>query len=62
MLESTCKSIAKEYVLHSSYSLTDIALMLGYSDLSSFSRAFKRWTGQGPLQAREAGSNIAEIR
>ena len=56
MLESTCKSIASEYVLHSNYSFTDIALMLGYSDLSSFSRAFKRWTGLGPLQAREAGS------
>ena len=56
MLESICKSIASEYVLHSNYSFTDIALILGYNDLSSFSRAFKRWTGLGPLQAREAGS------
>ena len=55
ILEDLCKSIATEYVLHSDYSFTDIALMLGYNDLSSFSRAFKRWTGAGPLQARESG-------
>jgi AraC-like DNA-binding protein len=29
-------------------------MMLGYTDLSSFSRAYKRWTGVGPQQAREA--------
>ncbi len=56
ILENICKSIATEYVLHSDYSFTDIALMLGYNDLSSFSRAFKRWTGNGPMQAREAGA------
>lgn len=55
ILEAICKSIAVEYVLHSDYSFTDIALMLGYNDLSSFSRAFKRWTGVGPLHARETG-------
>ena len=28
--------------------LTQIALELGFRDLSSFSRAFKRWTGETP--------------
>ncbi len=53
LLESVCKSIAIEYVQHTDYSITDIALMLGYNDLSAFSRAFKRWTGVGPALARE---------
>lgn len=54
MLEAISRSIAREYILHSDYSVTDIAMMLGYTDLSSFSRAYKRWTGTGPQQAREA--------
>ena len=54
MLEAVCRSIAREYILHTDYSVTDIAMMLGYTDLSSFSRAYKRWTGVGPQQAREA--------
>ena len=44
MVETVCRSIDVEYVRHTTYSFTDIALMLGYNDLSSFSRAFKRWT------------------
>jgi AraC-like DNA-binding protein len=30
-------------------SLTEIAFLLGYSELSAFNRAFKRWTGLTPL-------------
>lgn len=32
--------------------LTDIAALLGYSELSAFSRAFKRWTGMAPATYR----------
>lgn len=37
-------------------SITDLALNLGYSELSAFSRAFKRWTGVSPQQWHPAES------
>jgi AraC-like DNA-binding protein len=46
-------AIAQDYVLHSEFSLTDISIMLGYGELSSFSRAFKRLTGKSPDFARK---------
>jgi AraC-like DNA-binding protein len=52
MVETIRRGIARQYVHHSDVALTDIALMLGYSELSAFSRAFRRWTGESPRQAR----------
>lgn len=52
MVESVRRDIAEQYVQRSDFSLTDIALMLGYSELSAFSRAFRRWTGSSLQQAR----------
>lgn len=37
--------------------LSDIAQLLGYSDQSAFTRAFKRWTGTTPLQQRRSDSH-----
>lgn len=38
--------------LSSGQSVTDLALNLGYSEISAFSRAFKRWSGVSPQQWR----------
>jgi AraC-like DNA-binding protein len=37
--------LAAKYLRHSRMSLTQIAEVLGYSELSAFSRSFKRWHG-----------------
>jgi len=48
------QGLADKYLQDSSLSLTEIAFMLGFSEMSSFSRAFKRWSGQSPSGYRVA--------
>ncbi|MAB98574.1 MAG: AraC family transcriptional regulator [Pseudomonadaceae bacterium] len=53
MVEGVRRSLAENYVAQSDYSFTEIALLLGYSEASSFSRAFRRWHQLTPLQYRQ---------
>ncbi len=46
------KDLAVDYLTNSGLSITDITFMLGYSQESAFSRAFKQWTGQNPSEYR----------
>jgi len=48
--EQTRAELAEEYVREGRYSLSQIAYLLGFSDQSNFSRAFRRWTGKSPGQ------------
>lgn len=51
-LEELRSSLAVSYLKDSNLVLAEIAYLLGYSALSSFNEAFKRWTGQTPGQFR----------
>ncbi len=42
------KSLALHYMEAGKHPVKEIAIMLGYNELSAFSRAFKRWTGKAP--------------
>jgi AraC-like DNA-binding protein len=44
--------LAVVYLGDQTLSMTDVACLLGYSEGAAFTRAFKRWTGQAPSQAR----------
>ncbi len=48
----------KDYTLvemrNTEFSVSEVAFRLGYRDLSSFYRAFKRWTGTTPVEYRES--------
>jgi AraC-like DNA-binding protein len=50
------KRLALEYLTSDRHTLTDIAFLLGYSEVSAFNRAFKRWTGSSPLRYRLGAS------
>ncbi|WP_293397517.1 AraC family transcriptional regulator [Nevskia sp.] len=46
--------LAKKYLADPRIPLSDAALLLGYSEQSAFTRAFKSWCGQTPLHFRKA--------
>lgn len=47
-LNDTRQQMARAHLEEGRASVTEIAFLLGFADTSSFSRAFKRWTGQSP--------------
>jgi len=53
LLDETRNELAHSYIRDMETDLTEIAFMLGFSEHSAFSRAFKRWTGKSPKQTRE---------
>jgi AraC-like DNA-binding protein len=52
LAEDTRRRFAVTYLKERKNTLTEIAFLLGYSELSAFNRAFKRWTGSTPLDYR----------
>ena len=53
ILDSTRQSLALGYMEQSVISITEAAYLLGFSDVSNFTRAFKRWTGKSPREFRQ---------
>lgn len=60
--EQTLQHTAKSHLQEGRLPMSDIALLLGYSEQSAFTRAFKRWTGQSPLQWRQTQAHQAAVR
>lgn len=48
VVNDTRRAVACGYIENSAMSITEIAYLLGFSDTSNFSRAFRRWTGRSP--------------
>jgi AraC-like DNA-binding protein len=53
LTETVRRQLAVMYVGQVHLPVTEIASLLGYSELSAFSRAFKRWTGVAPAGFRK---------
>jgi AraC-like DNA-binding protein len=50
LLNEARVNLARSYVDEGRLSVTEIAFVLGFADTSTFSRAFKRWTGMSPRE------------
>ena len=46
------QNLAAGYIEQSQLAITEIAYLLGFSDASNFTRAFRRWHGVSPRQYR----------
>jgi AraC-like DNA-binding protein len=53
ILENLRSNLAQQYIEQKDMPITEITFLLGFSDTSSFSRAFRRWTGQAPSDYRK---------
>ena len=53
LLTEIRKELAQQYIQDRTKTLTEISFLLGFSEVSSFSRAYKGWTGQPPSEARQ---------
>lgn len=52
LVKQTQERISKDLLKNSSSTVSEIAFQTGFSEQSAFSRAFKRWTGQSPVEYR----------
>ena len=52
-MDETRAQLAASKLRDKSQSITEVAFLLGFSEVSTFHRAFKRWTGKTPAAFRE---------
>jgi AraC-like DNA-binding protein len=53
LVDDTRHRFSVNYLRDPTNTLTEIAYLLGYSEVSAFNRAFKRWTGSTPSDYRK---------
>jgi AraC-like DNA-binding protein len=52
LVEDTRRRFSLHYLQDRKNTLTEVAYLLGYSEVSAFNRAFRRWTGSTPTDYR----------
>jgi len=52
LLEQTRRALAERYLRDRDVAIGEVSYLLGYSEQSAFSRAFRRWTGVSPAAFR----------
>jgi AraC-like DNA-binding protein len=59
VLDSVRKDLAEGHMRNERLTLGDVAYLLGFSEISAFTRAFKRWTGMTPTAWRDRSKRLA---
>ncbi len=56
VLEELRADLAERHIRDKDLSVSEIAWLVGYQEVSAFTHAFKRWTGRTPTETRALGS------
>jgi AraC-like DNA-binding protein len=61
VVDSVREELARIYMADTErkYTVGELAYLLGFSEISALSRAFKRWTGMTPTQWRDRSNDLA---
>jgi AraC-like DNA-binding protein len=54
ILDALRLDLAKSYLREQNLPISEVAWLLGFGEVSAFFHAFKRWTGQTPMQLRSS--------
>lgn len=58
LLDEVRASLARRYLLEEQRAVNETAALLGFSEVSAFHRAFRRWYGQSPTEYRRQARNM----
>jgi AraC-like DNA-binding protein len=61
ILDETRAALAKRYLAERDLPVSEIAWLLGFGEVSSFTHAFKRWTGMTPRQFRLSSNERSDV-
>jgi AraC-like DNA-binding protein len=53
LLNETRQELALQYIRQGLHSVSEVTYLLGFADISSFSRAFRSWVGVSPSEYRD---------
>jgi AraC-like DNA-binding protein len=56
VLDDVRRALAESYLRDGTRTVSEVAFLVGFSEVSAFSRAFRRWTGKSAVSYRRAGS------
>ena len=52
IVDALREELARQYLREKTHATSEVAFLLGFADVVSFHKAFKRWTGQTPTEFR----------
>lgn len=62
LLDEARSELALRYLSEPSFSIPEVAFLLGFADVSTFHRAFRRWTNRTPAEHRREATEDARSR